>query len=77
MHGQRERIHMVSKEIAKINAIEHRRSLGMLVQAHEVKVIKDKPQLVADKKMFKEMPIEFVDISKKLQILADKQGGAL
>jgi len=77
MHGQRERMHMVGKEIAKINAIEHRKSLGMLVQAHEVKIIKDKPQLMADKKMFKEMPIEFVDISKKLQILADKQGGAL
>ena len=65
---------MVSKEIAKINAIEHRRSLGMLVQAHEVKHIKDKPALVDLKRRFKEMPIKFVDISEKMQAIADQKG---
>lgn len=76
LSGRRERIQMLNKELGKIAAIKHRRSMGMLVQASEIKYLKMEDSLKADKKMFQEMELKHIDISFKLQRIIDIGGGA-
>jgi len=75
--GQRERMYKLGKQLAVISAIEHRKSLGMLVQAEEIKYISKKEEIIEDRRLFKEMELAFFDVTDKMQKISDKQGGAV
>lgn len=65
---------MINKDLKKIAYIEHRIREGFRVQAEDVKLFKSKKTLVAEKELFTNLPTNFIDVSIKLQILADKGG---
>jgi hypothetical protein len=77
-HGRKDQIQNIKKKQSVITQIEHRRSLGMLIQNEELKIVKNKPIYAAQRKYFREVAQDnALDITKKMQRLADASGGAI
>ena len=75
--ARRDRLDYINKQLKKVAYIEHRIREGFRCQAEDVKLFKSKKDLVAQKELFMNLPTNFIDISVKLQKIADKGGIAL
>ena len=72
--ARRDHLDSIQKKLKKIAFMEHRIREGFRVPPEDMKLFKTKKALVEEKELFNRLPTNFVDISVKMQILADKGG---
>jgi hypothetical protein len=72
--ARRDRLDVINKDLKKIAYIEHRIREGFKIQAEDMKLFKSKRFLQEQKELFTHLPTNFIDVSVKLQTLADKGG---
>lgn len=72
--ARRDHLDSIQKKLKKIAFMEHRIREGFRVPAEDMKLFKTKKALVEERELFNNLPTNFVDISVKMQILADKGG---
>ncbi len=70
--GRRDILQQIDKKLGKIATIEQNMQMGMQLQADEIVLYKQKAELIEEKRIFQEMPTSFADITKKMQVVADK-----
>lgn len=75
--ARRDHLDSIHKKLKKIAFIEHRIREGFRIQAKDMALFKRKKELVEERDLFTALPTSFVDVSVKMQILADKGGIAL
>jgi len=72
--ARRDRLDIINKLLKKIRQIEHRLREGFRLQPEEVKLYKTRKSLIAQRDLFMNVPTNFVDISVKVQKMADEGG---
>lgn len=70
--SRKDRLDLIHRELRKIDLIEHRRSQGLPVQPDEVRLLRQRPKFVKQREMFLNSPTKFIDVSMKLQRMADE-----
>ena len=70
--GRRDILKQLEGKLQKIVAIEHNLAAGMTLQADEIVLYKQKGELLEERRIFQSIPTSFVDITKKMQIIADR-----
>ena len=72
--ARRDHLEKLNKKLKKIAYLEHRIREGFKIQAEDMKLFRSKKEIMNEKDLFLSLPTKFIDISIKLQILADKGG---
>lgn len=75
--GRRDRVAFIDKQLYKIEQLEHKKREGLALTPAEVAVFRMKAYYTELKEIFKTIPTKFIDISVKLQKLADQGGTRL
>lgn len=75
--GRKDHVAHIKRELRKIYAIETKIKLGMIISPDEMFFLRKKEALEEEKRIFQNIPINFIDISKKVQTLADEGGSCL
>jgi hypothetical protein len=75
--GRKFRLDNITKQLEQIVAIEHGIRQGLKPQPDQLQLLRSKSYLQEQREVFQKMPISFVDVSIKLQYLADQGGHVL
>ena len=73
--GKRDHLLGIQKKLRRIGRINHRKTMGQLPSAEEIRLVSKYEMFKAEKEAFKKVEISYIDITKKMQTLCDKQGG--
>lgn len=72
--GRKDRLEFVNSKLRKIEALEHRRREGLTLTPDEQLFCKTKTRFKDEKHAFTTAPTCFIDISLRMQMIADKGG---
>jgi hypothetical protein len=72
--GRKDRLAFLNKHLRRIESIEHTRRSGLVITGEETIFLKSKPRLKLEKETLMNAPTKFIDISAKMQTIADKGG---
>lgn len=70
--ARKDRLDFIHKQLKKIDQIDHRRGQGLPVQPEEMQMLRMRGPLLRQKEVFLHAQTKFIDVSEKMQRLADK-----
>jgi hypothetical protein len=75
--GRKFRLDFITKQLRLIESIEHGIRQGLRPQVDQMQLLRQKDYFKEQREVFLNLPIAFVDVSMKMQVLCDKGGHVL
>jgi hypothetical protein len=70
--SRKDRLDFIAKQLKRIDMIDHRRVQGLPVQPEDILFLRNRGLLLEQRTIYQNAPTKFIDVSEKLQRLADK-----
>lgn len=70
--ARKDRLDFIAKQLRRIDMIEHRRRQGLPIQPEDIMLLRNRGLLLEQRTIYQNAPTKFIDVTEKVQRLADK-----